>query len=256
MEKGDKVVFYVGSPKKEFAVIATLASKSFTLTSEQKTNYGHGYEFYQLDYGVQLTDIQFLKPAIPIANLIPFLNFIENKDYWGAYFQGGVKQITEEDYKLILGESTIEDKELIYSDNDIISSDFALEMHLEDFIYRNWNSINWGANLEIYEKDGKLGIQFPASIWYIDLLAIDIDTNDLVVIELKKGKTSDATVGQLLRYVSWVKENIAEENQNVRGIIIAKDIDEALKYSVKDIPSIDVLTYEINFTLNTLDKKN
>jgi hypothetical protein len=38
----------------------------------------------------------------------------------------------------------------------------------------------------------------------------------------------------------WVKENVAETDQNVRGIIKAKEVDEALKYSVKALDNVDV----------------
>lgn len=85
--------------------------------------------------------------------------------------------------------------------------------------------------------------------WSIDFLALDRDNNDLVVIELKRGKTSDATVGQILRYINWVKENVAEAGQYVRGIIIAKEVDEALKYSVKALDGVDVKTYVVDFKL-------
>ena len=91
--------------------------------------------------------------------------------------------------------------EKILSTEDVENqAEFALEAQLEDFIYKNWNAINWGDNLKLYETDGQDGRQFPAGPWSIDLLAVDEGNNDLVVIELKRGKTSDATLGQVLRY--------------------------------------------------------
>jgi hypothetical protein len=60
-----------------------------------------------------------------------------------------------------------------------------------------------------------------------------------VVIELKRGQTSDATVGQVLRYINWVKANLAAEKQDVRGIIVASDVDEALKYAARGLPHVD-----------------
>ncbi|MBY8992758.1 MAG: DUF1016 family protein [Candidatus Lokiarchaeota archaeon] len=87
--------------------------------------------------------------------------------------------------------------------------------------------------------------------WNIDYLAQAKENNDLVVIELKRGKTSDATVGQILRYINWVKKNLAEEGQNVQGIIIAKSVDEALKYSVMGNSDIEVKTYKVDFILQS-----
>lgn len=40
-------------------------------------------------------------------------------------------------------------------------------------------------------------------------------------MELKKGRARDAVVGQSLRYMSYVRDELVEENQDVRGIVIA-----------------------------------
>ena len=120
---------------------------------------------------------------------------------------------------------------------------------LEEFIYQKWFEIDWGSSLEFY-KDNKHGARrFPAGAWTIDFLARDTGTNDLVIIQLKRGETSDSTVGQLLRYISWIKEKVAAEDQNVRGIIITKDVDAALEYAVRSLPYVAVKTYEVDFQL-------
>ncbi len=71
---------------------------------------------------------------------------------------------------------------------------------------------------------------------------------------MKRGKTSDSTVGQVLRYIRWVKENIAEPNQGVRGIIIAKEVDDALRYAVKDLDNVSILNYKVDFKLSPFKK--
>src|SRR5207253_2099198 len=63
----------------------------------------------------------------------------------------------------------------------------------------------------------------------IDILAISKDKKELLVVELKKGRASDIVVGQVQRYMGYVKEVIAEENQIVKGIIIALEVDLKLK---------------------------
>ena len=246
---GDKVVFYIAVPKKAFGGTATLASSSFKLNTSQNKKYGHGTEFYESDYGVLLKEINtWATPKTVTDEVVSGLKFIENKEFWGGYLQGGIRQIPEGDFKTIVGELPLVEK--ISTAKDIESpEEFALEAHLEEFLYTNWPKIKWGTKLELYETDEQDGRQFPAGPWSIDFLARDKTTNDLVVIELKKGKTSDATVGQLLRYISWVKENIAESSQKVRGIIIAKEVDDALKYSVKPLDYMDVKTYKVDFQL-------
>ncbi len=120
---------------------------------------------------------------------------------------------------------------------------------LEEFIDRNWSNIDWGSQLELYKTPKHGGRRFPAGTWTIDFIARDTDTNDLVVIQLRRGETSDSTVGQLLRYTSWVKEKVVAENQNVRGIIITKKADAALEYAVRNLEFIEVRTYDIGFHL-------
>ncbi len=246
----DRVVFYIAVPKKAFGGTATLASPSFKLTDSQKKEYAHGTEFYESDYGVLLKEIDtWATPKAVTDELVSRLKFIENKEFWGGYLQGGIRQIPEDDFKTIVGERPL--VELIATAKDIESAEeFALEAHLEEFLYENWGKIKWGTSLELYRTDEQDGRQFPAGPWSIDFLARNKTTNDLVVIELKKGKTSDATVGQLLRYVSWVKENVADSSENVRGIIIAKEVDDALRYAVKDLDYVDVKTYKIDFQLS------
>ena len=38
-----------------------------------------------------------------------------------------------------------------------------------------------------------------------------------MVVELKKDKASDVAVGQTLRYMGWIKENLASEQGEVEG---------------------------------------
>jgi hypothetical protein len=248
LSEGDKVAYYIGIPQKYFGGTANLASASFALNDSQKKKYSHGKKYYTTDYGVLLKDIDIWQKKKPVDELLPQLKFIENKEFWGAYLQGGVRQIEADDYNLIVGEPSLIQR--INSTSDIESqNEFAMEMHLEEFIFQNWAKINWGSKLELFENEEQNGRQFPAGTWSIDFLAKDKTNNDLVVIELKRGKTSDSTVGQLLRYIGWVKENVANKNQSVRGIIIAHETDEALKYAVKNLNYVEIKKYKVDFHL-------
>jgi restriction system protein len=255
LKNGDKVVYYQGIPVKGFSGIATLASSCFELKETDKKKFSHEKSFYSTPYGVLLEEIKIWSKPKLAEELISQLTFIENKEFWFSYFQGGVRQISEDDYRIIIGEHEASLVEQISTTRDLESqTEFALETHLEEFIYQNWGKINWGANLELYSTDDQNGRQFPAETWSIDFLAIDKNNNDLVVIELKRGKTGDATVGQILRYITWVKENVATSNQNVRGIIIANDVDDTLRYSVKSLNNVQVMTYIVNFKLHPFNK--
>jgi len=250
LKQGDKVVFYVGIPFVAFSASATLASDSFTLSKDQKSKYDHEKPFYHTDYGVFLDDVQYWETPRLVKDLIPSVKFIENKENWGAYFQGGVRQLSEEDFRTITENRISIPLETTRTEDSIISeSQFALEAHLEEFIDKNWTHINFGAGLVKYEVDEQSGRQFPAGQWSIDFLCVDQANNDLVVIELKRGKSSDAAVGQVLRYIGWVRANLAKSGQQVRGIIISQDVDDGLKYAVQGLKDVSVLTYKVDFQL-------
>lgn len=57
------------------------------------------------------------------------------------------------------------------------------------------------------------------------MLALSKGKTEFLVIELKKGKASDNVVGQVHRYMGFVKEMLLEDNQTVRGVVIALDDD-------------------------------
>ena len=71
------------------------------------------------------------------------------------------------------------------------------------------------------------------------------------VIELKKGQTSNDTVGQVARYMGWVRSHLGDPQVN--GLIIAKGIDRKLHYAIEGInmnDKISLWTYNIDFQLS------
>lgn len=116
-----------------------------------------------------------------------------------------------------------------------------MEYDLENFLVDNLNLIESG--LKIYkDANGRNGRQYYTEVGNIDLLCKK--GNDYVVIELKKRRESDKVVGQISRYMGWIKSNIAKDN-NVRGIIIVHEFDPKLKYAVIANPNIELKYYEI-----------
>jgi RecB family endonuclease NucS len=59
--------------------------------------------------------------------------------------------------------------------------------------------------------------------------SVDIETGEYVVIELKKGRSADKVYGQCSRYMGWVRKNLAPKAASVRGVIVARKIDDKLK---------------------------
>jgi restriction system protein len=127
---------------------------------------------------------------------------------------------------------------------------FAMEKHLEEFIVQNWSHTTFGNTYKIFaDSDGNSGQQFDIGDGRIDILAISKDQKTLLVIELKRGRTSDVVVGQILRYMGYVKEVLAESSQDVKGAIIALEDDSKLRMALKIVPQIEFFRYQIDFKL-------
>lgn len=127
---------------------------------------------------------------------------------------------------------------------------FALEKHLEEFLVKNWVQTDLGKNYDIFEEEGQLvGQQYATDTGPMDILAVRKDKKELLVVELKKGRASDAVVGQVLRYMGYVKEELAETDQTVKGVIIALEDDQKIRRALAVTPSIDFYRYQISFKL-------
>lgn len=130
------------------------------------------------------------------------------------------------------------------------AAEFVMEKHLEDFLVRNWRQTDLGQEYDIFEEDGELvGQQYQTDTGPLDILAISKDRRQLLVVELKKGRASDVVVGQILRYMGYVQEELAEEGQTVLGTIIALEDDQRIRRALRMTPNVDFYRYEISFRL-------
>ena len=127
---------------------------------------------------------------------------------------------------------------------------FALEKHLEEFLITNWANTILGKNYNIFEEDGEIiGQQYPSDTGPIDILAISKDRKEILVVELKKGRASDAVIGQIQRYMGYVKDELCEKDQSVKGIIIALEDDLRIKRALSVTSDIEFYRYKVDFKL-------
>ena len=127
---------------------------------------------------------------------------------------------------------------------------FALEKHLEDFLVKNWRHTELGKKYDIFEDGGEMvGQQYPTDTGPIDILAVSKDKKTILVVELKRGQATDVVVGQIQRYMGYVKEELADKGQAVKGIIIGLEADNRLKRALVVCPDIAFYQYQISFKL-------
>lgn len=128
------------------------------------------------------------------------------------------------------------------------SSEFLLEKDLQRYLAENLGCIEPG--LKLYEDDDLRGIEFEAGGGRrIDILALD-KAGAFVVLELKVSRGYDRVVGQLLRYMNWVRKELAEPNQGVRGIIVCRTISEDLQLACASIKNIELCEYKLSVTVS------
>lgn len=128
---------------------------------------------------------------------------------------------------------------------------FGLERHLHEFLRDNWNHLKLGQEWPLYKEPGddEAGYEYPCDVGRIDLLAKHKTQPLWLVVELKRNQTSDQTVGQLLRYIGWVKRWIAQDGDEVHGMIICRAADDALHYALSTVPNVELQLYEVEFHL-------
>jgi len=140
----------------------------------------------------------------------------------------------------------------IKRDLGIEDEDYIKEIVDEELIESYLEKNIWKISPELRLVENGRGYSTPAG--EIDLLAID-KQGRYVVIELKKGRTSDKVIGQISRYIGWVKHNFQQEY--VKGIIIAKDYDKKFIWAFNAYEGfssiIDLYKYTIKISFNNFD---
>lgn len=126
---------------------------------------------------------------------------------------------------------------------------FGLEIQLRDFIAQNISTIEVKEKrLQLYvDPTGRDGIEFPTPVGPIDILAVD-DSGAFFVFELKPARSPDHAIGQLTRYMGWVRQTVGKDRE-VNGVIVAKEIGDGLRYAVSVVPNVSLFEYEVEFHL-------
>jgi hypothetical protein len=111
-------------------------------------------------------------------------------------------------------------------------SERALEEHLE----QHWAETPFarsGVELARREAHGWPCRQVLTPVNAIDLLGFEAKARRWWVFELKRGRSADAVVGQVSRYLGWMTEERRGHRESAVGAIIVKRADPKLRYAVK-----------------------
>jgi hypothetical protein len=115
----------------------------------------------------------------------------------------------------------------------------VLESVLEDVLEYNLDTLEKGLTLL---KDGR---QYRTAVGPIDLLAQDAD-GLYVVIELKRGRSSDRVVGQIARYITWVVQRLAHGKEGrVRGIVVGQEFDKHFDAAIARLKRVSPYTFDL-----------
>ncbi len=155
----------------------------------------------------------------------------------------GLWEVTDQGVQLVQTSEEAEAGEEL--ETTALDTTFSLERDLEKSLLSNLVQLE--PNLRLYNGNGMMGQQLDTgAVGRLDLLCVD-QSGDFVVIELKVGRVDDKVCGQILRYMGWVRENLAH-GRKVRGIIIANDFTQSLKYAAKAMADVALKKYEVRFT--------
>jgi len=149
IQPGDKAIFYLtGSDNQVFVGSAELKSGAYEDVTGESKNWFHGTDILRID----------LEKVLVFSEPKPRHSF---KSLTWRPTMGSSSKISERDFNLILG---VEPDVFPRSEQPEEEMEFALEKYLEDFIWTNWDKIDFGEELEKYiDEDNREGKQYYIS---------------------------------------------------------------------------------------------
>ena len=104
-------------------------------------------------------------------------------------------------------------------------------------------------NYKIY-GDKSEGIEYSIENHRIDVLLENIETENLLAVELKSGNADYKVFGQISMYIGLLQEKFPKKN--VKGVIIAGSIHNGLKQAVSITDKIELKKYSMKIELEEI----
>lgn len=160
------------------------------------------------------------------------------------YVRQVLEPVIDESTDIALYEAEeVSDSSLIDHPRDV--SRFAMESHLRDYLAQNLGYIKGTPSILglFVDESGIPGVEYRTEIGIIDILAKGAD-GAFYVLELKLARGSNAVVGQILRYMGWVRRNLSQ-GCPVYGVIVTSETSNKLKYAASEVSDVFVMEYEL-----------
>ena len=89
---------------------------------------------------------------------------------------------------------------------------------------------------------------YEPTVGILDFLCTD-EQGNFIVLETKRNVPDRQAIGQTLGYMGWVREKLAKEGQDVRGILVASEVTDQLRMAAAAVPNLELYVYEISFNV-------
>jgi hypothetical protein len=116
---------------------------------------------------------------------------------------------------------------------------FVTEAVLESYLVRHWHALPFASELEYLDR------QVPVERGYIDILARDRRSDDLVIVELKRDRVGPEVLEQISRYVNSVAIRQRAAGRAIRGIAIARRFFPSIHLAAASAPCpLELYTFD------------
>ena len=123
----------------------------------------------------------------------------------------------------------------------------VLERDLQKVLSRNLGRIEKGLT-----EDPEYQLEeYPCDVGRMDLLCRDAQ-NNWVVVELKADWAGDDAVGQILGYMSWIRDNLPN-GSTVRGFIICKNATGRVKAAARLFPALSIKRFTLDCKIDDIN---
>ena len=183
---------------------------------------------------------------------VSHISFMQDKEAWGGTIQGasGVfnNRLTDEDISFIKSRlrkiPVVEQPAARAAEEPKIKNLFRL---IDSDVVESLKRILPSLGLSRFNGEN-FPAEYDAGYGGTVILCRDVGNNDLVVVDFNRGDAPTDTLIRVLRYMSWVRQNLAGKD-DVRGIILTEAANPALSDIVKEVPNVDLQLYRIGIEL-------